>query len=290
MPRNWLLLYASCCGFVLANAAGGYARGTVEIDCPEAWMYGLFVPLYLVGGWTALQLERAADGVVRDFWRAAGLCFTGLAVSLLPVLALLLSSNLNAQHTAPWTVDPWLAWPEELLGVHQVHARALAERWGWMPLLVWAYGSNRWQARCAVLWHGIGRQDLSVVYEVATAFALCAAVAQPLYLMLPADGPAVHYGWTGDPPSFLAGWYSMRPGSPWVITYLDGYMSAPSFHAVMAGLLIRLWWDSPFRIASWILNAIMLAATWVVGWHYATDIVLGGILVSLALLAVRRIR
>lgn len=289
VPLRVIRLFVLCILWLTAENALAKALGHVEMASYEAGYYllnaqGMIVIGGLLGLFAVVLIERP---VARPLWTVAqGLMAAGACLT--PVVLMLMSSSLLTQHTGPLR-DEWLAAPELFLGVRQVDARTWAEEHGWLPALEFAYASFRWQARFMVIWWAVVRRETRVLWEVATAFALCACIAGPLYLVLPAAGPAVHYGWTGEMPGFLTAWTAMRSGEPYTITELDGYLSAPSFHAVFVVLLTRVWWNTPFRWASHILNGLMLVSTWVVGWHYLTDLIVGGGLACLALSLVHRL-
>lgn len=265
---------------VLCGTALAYAAGPLTLRAPEA-VLGLGTGLLAVGLGTLLPevarsrwvttpdvrtwLERAADPLVA----------TG-ALTLVMTLGTVASAVAT-----PWsgpTVDSVLAWPEVAIGVTQADAWAAAERADVLPELAAVYASPAVQVKLAALWWVAIGQDSRPLWRCTVALAVCVLVGMPLYLVAPAEGPAVWYG-TGEPGAWHAAWSAMRAG-PCTVDQLYGTVAAPSYHIIFAALLSRLWWGTPLFLAAVVINAAMVIATLIVGSHYATDLVLGALLVS----------
>lgn len=265
---------------VAAVTSVAYAMGPLTIRAPEA-LFGLGTGLMAVGLGTMAGLvtrtrlvttpavrewlERAADPVVA----------TG-ALTLTMTIGTVASAVLTP-YGGP-TVDSALAWPEVALGLTQADAYAAAERANILPELAAVYASPALQVKAAALWWVAVGQDSRPLWRCTVALAVCVLVGMPLYLALPAEGPAVWYG-TGEPGAWHAAWSAMRAG-PCTVDQLYGTVAAPSYHIIFAALLSRLWWGTPLFLAAVVINAAMVIATLIVGSHYATDLVLGALLVS----------
>lgn len=263
-----------------------WATGPVTIAAPEAWTgFASGVVAVLVGlGAPMLARAYATTPRVRRWIERAG---DGIVATGAIVLLLALGSVLTAVVT-PWTgatVDAWLAAPEEAIGVTWLDAYRWAAGAGLIPMLALVYGSITLQLRLACAWWSFVDQNPRPLWEAAAILGLCLLVGLPLYVLLPAEGPALWYG-ADVRGAWAEPWTAMRSGEPYVLDRLDGFISAPSFHAVFGGLLVRLWWNTPLAGLAIVLNAVMIVATWVVGEHYLVDIAVGLALVGGAMLAV----
>lgn len=275
------LAYVVLTGGLLVVTAAAYAVGSVTIRAPEAALFG-GASAYLLAHGTLIAYLRPSQ----RWLRVVGAAEQATGAWLLPLLLTLLASAA----LTPWTgapVDALLATPERWLGLTQADAAAWAERCGLLPVLVAVYGSLAVQGRAACAYWSLWRQDTRPLWEVATGFAACTAVCLPLYVLLPAEGPWVYYGSTSPMPAWLCDWLAMRAG-PYVLARLDGFISAPSYHAVFAVMLTYVWWRSPLRLGALVVNLLMLGATWVVGHHYLSDLALGVSIAGVALVLVQR--
>jgi hypothetical protein len=282
MPERLRLL--QCLYFVLAAMLSvvtitAYAVGTVTITAPEGGLFGGGALVLLAYG--AAMLAAATE----RWTRVIGHFCMAVGAWLLPLL-LTLTASIALTPFGWRAADSWLAWPEELIGLTQTDVAAWCAAWGLLPYLAAVYASIAVQGRAACVYWGLVRQDTTVLWEVSTGFLLCTFACLPIYLVAPALGPWAYYAQEGPMPPWLIEWVAMRTG-PHTINQYDGFIAAPSYHAVFAVMLTRAWWDSPLRSGVVIVNAVMLLAAWVVGQHYLTDLVLGTLIAGAALAVVR---
>jgi hypothetical protein len=209
-------------------------------------------------------------------------------VAMTATMALLLAGAAASCLLTPWTgplVDPTLAALDELAGVTQADVLGWAQRQGAMPLLRWTYFSLELQLVLVSVWHGAIRPDARPLWRAAAVFGLVSLVVLPAYVLWPALGPDDWYG-TGIDQPFVAPIEAMRSG-PYVLEQIYGVVSVPSCHIVFAVLLLRLWWSTPLRVPSLLVNAaLMPIATLVIGGHYLVDAVAGLVLVLVSMSAV----
>lgn len=190
-----------------------------------------------------------------------------------------------------WPFADWLlagidealgfAWPTLAKPVVQndwLHAigRIIYESFNWQPMLV------------AVIAVGAGHTERA--WAFVTASAVGAIVTMIIYPFVPAAGPCIHYGLSFEefgalgefPWQFGPELARLREQSGGVIRAESVFamVSFPSYHAVAAVLFAWTVWPIKWaRTPFLILNALMLAATVVIGIHYVSD-VLGGVLVA----------
>jgi hypothetical protein len=161
---------------------------------------------------------------------------------------------------------------------------AVQHRPGLSRLLGLAYGSLLPQIVVAIVYFStIGRHDRS--YELWwTAFVTLAATAA-LSGLFPAAGTFHHYGLALDS-AVLA----LRDGSVvhFAVREMQGIVTFPSYHAVMAILLTYAYRGTRFFKAAAVLNGLMLVATPVYGGHYLVDLIGGGVITVLSIWAFRR--
>lgn len=121
---------------------------------------------------------------------------------------------------------------------------------------------------------------ISLIFVVAISTWYPAASAFPYFGIID-SGPASH----------LSDYFSARSGAPMVMNpmAMQGIVSLPSFHAVVAVMLIyvtrNLRFIFPVALA---LNSVMLASTFSVGGHYLADIGAGVIVGIVTIGLVRR--
>jgi hypothetical protein len=136
------------------------------------------------------------------------------------------------------------------------------------------------------------------VYTLAFVFAALVSIA--VSVVLPAAGAWPYFGLTAaDSPHILpvvsTSWPvfdGLRDGTFRALGGVDseGIITFPSLHAGLAVIVIAALW--PLAILRWVflaLNALMLIATPIDGSHYFIDILAGGTMAALCLVAARRI-
>lgn len=164
-------------------------------------------------------------------------------------------------------------------------------------ILKFLYGSFAWQPLVIMplLWSsGHGTR----AWQAVTAATLAALICALVFPLVPARGPAVYYGLEPADYPLLSGfawWFgpaieTFKSGQVSEITpeLLFPMVSVPSYHTVAA--LLFTWAVWPLRLARapfFVLNAGMLVATIVVGTHYLTDVLAGGVLTGMILLLLK---
>jgi hypothetical protein len=110
------------------------------------------------------------------------------------------------------------------------------------------------------------------------------------FLLLPAEGPFVHYNFCASisQAAYLDHLHAARSG----LTSFDfgnvrGLITFPSYHTIAALLIVAAVWSRPYRGIFLILNAAVVITTLTSGWHYLAD-VLGGIFVVATVCAATR--
>jgi hypothetical protein len=281
MSPQWVCLL---CLVALALPGGtAWALGPVSIADPLL-PWGLATGLCAMAMGLGLprlvqvpRIRRQVRPSIRRWVAAAG---PGVSATGALCLLMLAGTVLSAVAT-PWgglTVDRWLAAPEQAIGVTQADVYRWASGAGLLPALALVYGSLAWQIRIGCAWWSFVAGDAWPIWRAAATISLCMLVGLPLYVLLPAEGPATYYG-LDVAPSFLDPWRMMRSGLPCSVM-LDGYISAPSFHVVISAVLIRLMWRTPLRWASVLVNTLpMWLATWTIGLHFLADLAVGAVLV-----------
>ena len=133
------------------------------------------------------------------------------------------------------------------------------------------------------------------------AFVLAAMTTDLLSGLLPAMGTYVHFGL--HPTDFS----HIQPAAPYLhvrtlnglrdgtmrmmsVGTAEGIITFPSFHAVLGVMFTLALW--PLRLLRWpilVLNFALIAATPIDGGHYFVDVMAGGTIGALAMLAARRL-
>lgn len=152
-----------------------------------------------------------------------------------------------------------------------------------------AYASLLPQILAAILYFAAtGRDDRS--YELWwTAFATLAVTAV-LSGWFPAAGTFHHYAMGLDRAVHLPHFFALRDGSVlhFVVGQLQGIVTFPSYHVVLAILFTYAYRGTRFFVAAATLNTLMLVSTPIYGGHYLVDMIGGGLLAALSIWALRR--
>jgi len=145
-------------------------------------------------------------------------------------------------------------------------------------------------------WAGRRRE----AHDFLAAVALAAALTLVAFRFMPAVGPFA-YLWHGPIPYLPVSdlWQPQlipqlrnHAAPPLDFGHLVGLVSAPSFHAAAAALLIVFALPLPrgVRVPLLVLNVAMLLSTPVEGTHYLTDMILGALVAFTAIGAIRGTR
>ena len=224
-------------------------------------------------------LQRAVNLIMMTFW---GVVVTNLY---------LIPEHLAARREAPWS-DAMLARLDSALGVEVPDVLRLMQA---LPavarVLAFAYGLLIFLVMLATMVPPMyGRMDKAKEYAVACLFA--AAVSIPLLAVWPAAGPWSHYGYAPSPrqEGTTRTLMALRSGELFLLDLGNhsGLICFPSFHTVLAVLTAVALWPVPFlRWPSAVLAGLIVLSTVTTGWHYFSD-VLGGLILTVASLAVAR--
>jgi hypothetical protein len=130
---------------------------------------------------------------------------------------------------------------------------------------------------------------VSRLYELWWAAVLSLLVTSVLSGLLPAAGALAHFSVGLDQAVHLAHFYQLREGvdRSFTMAAMEGIITFPSYHVVMALLLMnaaratRLFWP---MVA---VNTLMIVATPFYGGHYLVDMLGGAIVAVLSVWAVR---
>lgn len=221
-------------------------------------------------------LERAGSS---EHLRRAGAASQAIAAWWLAMLLGTIATIAATPLGGPLQ-DGLLSLPERLLGYTQADAHRLVSRVGVGPLLALVYSSLPVQTQALALWHGFVRPQPGLLWATARDTAALSIAGVLLYLCLPAAGPFVAYAYEGPAPSFVEPLATLRAGLPTTIEAVDGFVAAPSFHVIVTAILLRLWAHTPLWPVGVALAVLQVPATWVVGWHYLSDLLLGAALVG----------
>jgi membrane-associated phospholipid phosphatase len=190
-------------------------------------------------------------------------------------------------------IDPALARADALLGVH---VPTLAHWTAGHPrlslLLTLCYVSFLPQILLPILIVGLHERNREHLWEFAFHFHFCLIVTLAALALFPAACAFQYYGFhsTLDQTRFIGQFNGVRAGTFHVIRFneLEGLISMPSFH--VAGGLMVTW---AFRKYRWLLvglvllNAGMIASTFLSGAHYFVDVLASALLFVASVIAYR---
>ncbi|MGH7112966.1 MAG: phosphatase PAP2 family protein [Stellaceae bacterium] len=151
-----------------------------------------------------------------------------------------------------------------------------------LRFILWlGYLSLMPQILVPVIWFSL--RDLDYFnYELLLNNIVCLLIATALFLLFPALGPLQAGGQPGLP-VLLA----LRGGGAlsFEMTHLQGLISFPSYHMVLAVLLVWAHRRSPLLIPIALVNLVMVVSIPTFGPHYLIDIVAGAMVATSAILA-----
>ena len=199
------------------------------------------------------------------------------------LIALLFSVVTPAQYLAVALnrplADPWLARLDALMGISvpdavwwtRAHPRLVT-------VLVIAYYSLALQFIAPLVVLGLYHRDRDALWEYTFNFHVCLILTLIGLVFFPAMCAFSYYGFESliDQTRFIHHFHALRGGTFKVLQLreLEGLITFPSFH--VAGGLMVTWAFRRHRwmfIAFFVLNALMIASTVLLGPHYAVDII-----------------
>lgn len=126
------------------------------------------------------------------------------------------------------------------------------------------------------------------VRELAALTSVTLVVCVLVAAVVPADGAWGYYGISGETDGTLPLVRGIRSGEVTTITFLHGAVTFPSWHTVMAIVLVYVTRGVPWLLLPAVfLNAGMLVATPMIGGHYFVDIYAGVAVAAAAIYAMR---
>ncbi|OAI53495.1 hypothetical protein AYO44_15945 [Planctomycetaceae bacterium SCGC AG-212-F19] len=136
----------------------------------------------------------------------------------------------------------------------------------------------------------VDRMSASKEYIIASMVA--ALISMPIFAVLPAIGPWTQYGYSASPAQrsceqTLLG--LKQPGAFLMdVTYADGLICFPSFHAILAILAGVALWPVPYlRWPAAVLASLITVSTLTTGWHYVIDVLAGLVVVVICVAAAK---
>ena len=279
-------VWAGLGGVAALVAVGVAAEGwTVEPD-EIALLAGLCALLMGIA-WVYTRL-RPAPPIAAACEALAFLLVCTAALASLSYLAVALGLPL---------VDATFARLDLALGFDwTAHLEAVMDRPWLAKALTISYFSC--QAQLVVVVLGLALADRKALGEFMTLYAITAAVVVVVSALLPAAGAYVHHA---PDPRLLAGlpdqaagrWHlrdflALRDGSFQRLSLggAEGLISFPSFHTVLGVLFARALLRLPYLgLPGLALNGVMILSTLSIGGHYLADVLAGGAIAIVAVLA-----
>jgi PAP2 superfamily protein len=191
-------------------------------------------------------------------------------------------------------IDPWLAAADAGLGVH---VPALAAWTGAHRAVSWiltlAYVTLPLQLVLPVFVLGLMKRERTTLWEFCFHYHFCLIVTLVSLAVFPAVCAFNYYGFTAtlDESRFTSQFLGARNGTLRLVRFddLEGLISMPSFHAA-AGLMVT--WccrrHQRWLAALCVLNALMIAATFMSGAHYFVDVIATLLLFLISVAVYRR--
>lgn len=272
---------------------------------PDAWRFHKAMavtcaPLCVASGWgmaitpgPPILLQISAGLAICAMFAATTLCVLALdrtanvgrrdAALALPWIGALLFLSATAvglsQRLGVPLRDAFFLYADRTLGFNlpaimrfaSTHSLGFINRtYGWVvPLMV-----------VAILAPALGGFSVAA-QRFALANAIAELVSIPMFMLAPAIGPWVGYGFRANAGQIAvqASIFLLRAGSP---PRTGGIICFPSFHVIWAVLSAAALWDIKWlRIPCLFLTTLIVASTLTTGWHYAVD-VLAGLLIAAA--------
>lgn len=273
--KLWLIVVTACAGISLLARHG--MRFEIQSASQAAGTVGLLLPFAIV--FHGRKLEQFAN------------LLTGFLFMVVFNVFLSLLTYAGTPLNAPLT-DVWLVQMDALMGIHVPSIVEWSRSHPWIyRFFDLAYNSVLLSTLLALIVLGFDN-DVRRLQDFVLHFMLGGLITTMIFFVMPAEAPEGYFDFqpTLAQQRFLDHFYSLRAGEFRVVsmTNLEGLITFPSFHTTWAILVAYA-----FRHYRWlfapmiVLNAAVVAATVVLGWHYAIDAV-GGILVAAAAVVIAR--
>jgi hypothetical protein len=170
----------------------------------------------------------------------------------------------------------WLAWRNAVLATPALHLALLLAYASLLPQI----------AVSVVLFPAIGRSQRS--FELLALAELTLLPTALISMLYPALGPFGTFG--GEEATFLPDALALRLPGPWHfdLPTMQGIVTMPSYHTVLAVLLTYAYRGTgPVGWGVTGLNVLMLLAIPPIGGHYAVDVIAGGAIAMVFIVALR---
>lgn len=182
------------------------------------------------------------------------------------------------------TIDPLLARADAWLGVSVPAVVAWTATQPWLVAgLSWAYFTFVYQVFLTIFvlawWN-----DSEAIWEFAFHMIVCGLITIVTFTFWPAAGVFSELGFQSllDQTRFLAHFGSLRDGSMTTVPWgdLEGLVSLPSFHTAGAAIVTWAFRRTPLVWCLLPVNVLLIAATVLLGAHYAVDLLGSGVMLA----------
>jgi hypothetical protein len=287
LPAAWLVWAVAASSLVVAAMMAHARLILVPATLGFAAVVAILLPLAM-GRWWLRRPRSLRQHQLNAFCEDA---FLFLATALLGVLA-----SYPAAAATHGFADPALAHIDRLLHFDWVAWYRVVSDYPFLQRIgAVAYGTIYVSPLVLIGYFAIHQRRCEARRFIAT-FWLAAVLTLALFPLFPAEGPLA-FLWHGPIPYMPTSALYQEQLIPVLRAHqmtdidlgaLRGLVCAPSFHAASAVVFIAAAW--PIRRLRWVIvpvNLVMLAATPVEGTHYLSDIIAGGLVAVVAVVAVR---
>ncbi len=283
-PAVWLFAAGA-----LAPGLAWMAAAGVRAPASEAGVLAGVVLALLAVAFVYARL-RPAPALAASCSAAAFLIFFSAAGAVLSYAGAWLALPLR---------DPAFAAADAALGFDwSAHLAFVAQRPALAQALTWAYFSCQAQLIALIFFLALTAQD--ALARFMTLYAATGVATIALAAAFPALGAYAHHA-PGDllaealPDALSGRWHmndllALREGrfQDLRLWRVEGLISFPSFHTALAVLFIHAFAHARYlRVPVVVLNAAMILSTLAVGGHFLVDVIAGGAIAVIAILAQR---
>lgn len=253
--------------FLIAIDVVGAIVSSVRVDVGTLW--ALTTVETAVVALSALLLAASTLRQDREPWHRVVRGLMLLGVWMAALYPLFLASLYVAPIGRP-LADRWLSWPEVLLGVDGFTMRRWCGQHGLKSTVEFVYSCSSIPILISA---SAAYPERSI--RAVNAFGVSSAVGVVVYLLLPAVGPGAYLH--GTPSDWVGPLLAARTGQP-VCLPAVGLVSCPSFHVVMATLIVLISWPSRLRIIMLVWWILLACTAMMVGEHWIIDVLAGTLL------------